>query len=938
MKKNLLIFVAMFLGINIANAQVGTVRGVVYDDELGETLPFSTIFVKEAQKGASTDLDGAFSIDLPVGIYTFDFSFVGMTTKSISEVEVKDGQVTELDVRLGNSTATLDEVVVTAKMIRNSESALLTLQKKSPNLMDGISKQTFRKIGDSDAGGAIKRVTGVSVEGGKYVYVRGLGDRYTKTILNGLDIPGLDPDRNTIQMDLFPTNLIDNMVVLKTATPDVSGDFTGGIIDIATKDFPVSRSFNISVSGSYNPAMNFNKNALTYPGSSTDWLGFDNGKRDLPINANQVIPTLANNSTALTTITERFDPVMGAEKTTSPMNFGVSVSTGDQINLKKATIGYNAAINYRNSTEFFEEVQYNFFIKGLNPATDYNFTLDQSQAGSLSKNNVMASGLAGMAVKWDKHKLSLNALHIQNGESTAGQFINEKFIFNSAVLYRDNLEYSERSISNVNLKGEHSFGASGGLKVDWSVAPTISKIEDKDVRVTPFRFEDDTFTIEPSEGADPLRLYRNLSEENLSGRIDITKKFVNKFGDAKLKFGASNVYKHRDYSILQYNVRVAGQTQLEINGDPNRLLAPENIWTVEKGIGSYIRGNFEPANTYDAVQTIAAGYVMSEMSLTSKLKAIYGLRLESFKHLYTGQSNLGDEVYDNVEINSSIDLLPSANLVYALRENTNLRFAATRTLARPSFKEASISQIYDALSGVTFIGNLQLETTRITNLDVRYERFGENGQMLSLSGFYKMFQDPIEVVAYSQLAPNNITPRNVGQANVMGAEFEIRQNLGIETAGEKPFSVGSNFTYVYSSVEMNPNEFLSRVENARANEEIKNTRRLQGQSPYIANIFFNYSSEEKGIEGNLSYNVQGKRLSVVGLGRNPDIFEMPFNALNMKVSKRFGKEQRGSVSFNGQNLLNAKLRKYYQGFNADSEIYQLFKPGVQLGFSVGYAL
>lgn len=938
MKKNLLLIIAVLFGLNNVIAQTGTVRGYVYDEELGETLPFSTIFVKEAQKGASTDLDGAFSIDLPAGFYTFDFTFVGMNPKTITEVEVKNGQVTELDVRLGNSASALEEVVVTAKMVRNSESALLTLQKKSPNLMDGISKQTFRKIGDSDAGSAIRRVTGVSVEGGKYVYVRGLGDRYTKTILNGLDIPGLDPDRNTIQMDLFPTNLIDNMVVLKTATPDVSGDFTGGIIDIATKDFPVSRTFNFSLSGAFNPAMHFNKNALTYQGSSTDWLGFDNGKRSLPIDPQQKIWTLADNEPGLTTITQRFDPTMGAETARNPMNFSAAISTGDQFKIKKATIGYNAALNYSNTTEFFEEVQYNFFIKGLDPSTDFNFALDQSQVGSLSKNNVMASGLAGLAVKWDKHKFSFNALHIQNGENTAGQFINEKLIFNSAVLYRDNLEYSQRSISNFNLKGEHSLGATGGLKVDWSIAPTISKIDDKDVRVTPFRFEDGQYTIEPSEGADPLRLYRNLAEENLSGRIDITKKFVTKFGDAKLKFGGSNVYKNRDYSILQYNVRVAGQTQLEINGDPNRLLAPENIWTAEKGIGSYIRGNFEPANTYQAVQTIAAGYIMSEMSLTAKLKAIYGLRLESFKHFYTGQTNLGDEVYDNVEINSSIDLLPSANVVYALKENTNIRFAATRTLARPSFKEASISQIYDALSAITFIGNLGLKTTRITNIDLRYEQFGQAGQMVSVSGFYKMFRDPIEVVAFSQLAPNNITPRNVGQADVLGAEFEIRQNLGIERNGEKPLSVGTNFTYVYSNVEMNPNEFLSRVENARSNEEVKNSRRLQGQSPYIVNLFANYSSENNGLEGNISYNVQGKRLSVVGLGRNPDIFEMPFNSLNMKVSKKFGKENRGTVSFSGQNLLNATLRKYYEGFNAQPEIFQLFRPGVQFGMSVGYAL
>lgn len=939
--KNLLTVLISLLGVFgtlSAMAQTGTVRGTIIDNTNGETLPFATVFVKEAQKGVNTDLDGVYTIELNPGKYTLEVTYVGYTNTTVQDVLVKASEVNVLDIRMGNDSQVLQEVVVKANLVKDSESALLTLQRKSPNMLDGISKQAFKRIGDNDAASAIKRVTGVSIEGGKYVFVRGLGDRYTKTILNGLDIPGLDPDRNTIQMDLFPTNIIDNMVVMKTATPNVSGDFTGGIVDITTKDFPLEQSFSVSLGGSYNPSMHFNNNYLQGPVSSSDWLGFDNGMRSLPVDSRQVIPSFNKRDESLTTLTNRFSPDLATMTAKSPMNFNASISTGNQINLKKFTIGYNLAANYRNETEFYEEVQYNAFIKGFDPAVDYNFELNQSQKGALAKNNVLASGLAGIAIKFDKHKIALNALRIQNGESTAGKFTQQTFIFNSSTLIQDNIEYAERSISNFNIKGEHSFGKSDDFRIDWSFSPTVSSIEDKDIRVTPFRLDEGTFSIEPSEGAQPKRLFRSLHEVDYSGRIDFTKKFVTNYGDSKLRFGLANTLKNRDYEILQYVFNIRGQSQFNINGDPNKILVPENVWNKETNLGVYVVGNYEPANTYAAKQNIAAAYVMNEISLSAKLKAIYGLRIEKFDHFYTGQTNLGDVVLNNDKINEALDLLPSANLVYELKEKTNLRLAVARTLARPSFKEASISQIYDALSDRTYIGNRDLVETKIMNYDLRLERFMDKGQMISVSGFYKTFKDPIEVVAYSQAAPNNIQPRNVGEAQVLGGELELRQNLGLSVGGEMPLSIGANLTMVYSQVQMNPNEYESRLENARLDETIKNVRQLQGQSPYIVNGYLTYSHLANGLDANVSYNVQGKRLSVVGIGRNPDVFEMPFNSLNFKATKTIGKEKRGSVSLSANNLLNAKRQRFYEGYNAESQVYDLFKPGRSYGLSFGFTL
>jgi len=272
------LFITLLLISFASVAQTGKIRGTVYEASSGEPLIGVTVVIKGTSKGAVTDFDGKFTISAEPGNYDIQVSFISFETVTISGVAVKEGEVTVLDnISLKESVQELQEVVVTAELIKDSESALLTLKKKSANLMDGISAAKFRKIGDSDAAGAVKRVTGVSVEGGKYVYIRGLGDRYTKTTLNNIDIPGLDPDRNSLQIDIFPTNLIDNMTVLKSSLAEMPADFTGGVVNIETKDFPEEKIFDVSASIGYNPSMHFNNEYITYEGSDTDFLGFDNG-------------------------------------------------------------------------------------------------------------------------------------------------------------------------------------------------------------------------------------------------------------------------------------------------------------------------------------------------------------------------------------------------------------------------------------------------------------------------------------------------------------------------------------------------------------------------------------------------------------------------------------------------------------------------------------
>jgi hypothetical protein len=379
----------------------GSVRGTLIDATNGETVPFANVLVVETQTGNTTDLDGTYALSLDPGLYSIEFSFSGYATTKVSEIEVKDGEITVLDVVLEEESTLIQEVVVTAKQIRNTETAVLTIQRKAIGLLDGVSTQAIKRAGDGDVGAAIKRVTGVSVEDGKHVIVRGLGDRYSKTQLNSLDVPGLDPDRNSVQLDIFPTNLVDNIIVYKSFTPDLPGDFTGGMVDIITKDFPERKTLNLSAGMSYNPDMHLNNRYITSAGSATDKWGFDNGTRDLPQAirsynaAGQELPNIIQGGAELESLTSLFKNNMSTLRQRNFVDQNYSASFGNQVNLKGLDVGYTLSANYKNETEYYDDVRFNTFFKDQLDKSNNELFQDIENRGDLGSNNVHWSALAG---------------------------------------------------------------------------------------------------------------------------------------------------------------------------------------------------------------------------------------------------------------------------------------------------------------------------------------------------------------------------------------------------------------------------------------------------------------------------------------------------------------------------------------------------------------
>ncbi len=960
------LFLTLFFLLTVSqlSAQNGFIRGTIFDESLSEPMMGVTIVLEGTITGTLSDLDGKFNLTVAPGIYNLKFSFVSYETLQIKNVKVKQGEVTLLEnLKLKTATFGLSEVTVTANMIRNTESAMLTIKMKSPNVVDGISAVNFRKMGDSDAASSMRRVPGVSVEGGKYVYVRGLGDRYTKTVLNGVDIPGLDPDRNTLQMDIFPTSLIDNIIIHKSFSAELPADFTGGVIDIGLQDFPEKKKGNITLSAGYNPDFHFKSDYLMYEGGKTDFLGFDDGTRKIPATTNipfftEVVGNpYGEKGLRYREIIDGFNPTMAAMKQKSFMDYSFGTSFGNQFVLKKITIGYNFGFSYKNNTEYYKKAEYGRYGLSMNHDL-YELEVREFQIGDFGVNSVLLSGLTGFAVKTKKSKYRINLIHLQNGESKAGIFDYKSSDLGSIFEgHQHNLEYSQRSLTNLLLDGKHSFNNSEWDLV-WKLSPTISKIEDPDIRFTRYVQDGENLVIGTESGF-PERIWRELSEINMAGLVHITKDFKFRGENAKLHFGGAYTYKERDFTINKFALNVRN---IPLTGNPDELFYPENIWPyngVSPSRGTTYEANFIPVNPnlFNANSSNGAGYISTELALFRYIKTVIGLRVEKFTQHYTGQDQLGINVLNNDKVIDQLDFFPSVNLIYNITGNQNVRFSFAKTIARPSFKELSYAEISDPISNRTFIGGLfrdandvngieywdgKLRSSDIYNLDLRWELFQTNGQMVSISGFYKKFINPIEIVQYATTQKGTFQPRNVGDGKVLGFETEFRQNLEFISQSLRNLSVTSNISFTQSKIELSLTEFSSRVENARTGQTIDKYRVMAGQAPYIINSGISYNNGEngfwKGLEIGLYYNVQGKTLQYVGIADRPDIYTLPFHSLNLNANKILGKDQKTKIGLKIENLLNDKKESVFRSFNVTDPFFTKLEPGITFEIKLTYSL
>ena len=940
------IILSTFLAITslIAFSQEkGFVRGNIVDGDFGGPMISATITVAELPGvGTTTDFDGNFSLALDPGTYTIEVSFVSYTKKVFPNTAVKAGGVTIIDAVMTSSIEQLQAVEIVAEARRNTESVMLMDMKNSTNVQDGLSAQSFRKVGDSDLSGAMKRITGVTVQNGKYVYVRGLGDRYTKTTLNGMAIPGLDPDVNAVQIDIFPTSVLENVAVFKTFSPDLDGDFTGGLINVVTKKFPEEKTTQVSAGLSYVAGQTFNSDYLTYNAGSFDWMGFDDGTRALPFPTSTKIPNEVLIDPKLAEYTQAFNPTMAAVTKTAMPNGSFSFNHGNQKNRdNESTIGYNIVLNYSNQTSFYKGFQSNDYLKD-NDKTENELFLNIERIGDLGKNSVVWSSLFSGSYKKKNSSYSAMLLTSQSGESSATVRYNNDYNQNQATLYEHVLTYTQRSLNTFILNGTHKTGL---LEITWGNALSRSSVDDPDFRETRINITDGDTSLATGTGAGVDRFWRNLIEYTESFKGDVKIKLGDKL---EIKTGLIGTFKIRDFDVQSYKLRRTNLNDVSI--DPDWYLQDENIWSANVDEanyrnGTYVLGNYQKANTFTAKQYVAGSYILLQQTIKKKLKLVYGVRAEKTGMFYTGENNSGTRVYRNENTFDKFNVLPSLNAVFSANDKTNFRIGANRTVARPSFKEKSIAQIYDPVTKRTFNGNIDLDQTTINNFDLRYEYFISPKELLAVAAFYKQFDGHIELVSFAT-APNNFKPRNSGFAQVYGIEVEIRKSLEKITKLTflNRFFITANTSFVQSKVDLTTvkvdntggNEFDLRENNARDGETINKYRPMSGQSPYSVNAAIVYEIPESGTNISLAYNVQGEQLSIIASGRVPDIYTIPFNSLNFNAYRNFGKNKKARVTLSVMNILNDDVTLVYRSYKAADTIYTSYKPGISAGLKYTY--
>jgi TonB-dependent receptor len=925
MKISLIVILSLF--VLTVSAQKAKISGIVKDAKSGELLFGTNVFIQGTTIGAMSDFDGHYSLELEKGTYTLVCSFVSYESQKI-EITVKAGESKSVNFSLKESTLQLQDVQVSAKRVERTEAAVTSMQKKAAGVISGISSQEILKAGAGDAASALKKVTGVTVQGGKYVFVRGLSDRYSKTTLNGAEIPGLDPERNTVQMDLFPSNILENMLVFKSFQADLPGDFTGGLIDIKTKDFPDKFTLGFSAEVGYNPQSNLIDNFITHQGGGLDFLGIDDGQRALPVEAEGVIPYRGQGQDAqLNTITKSFNKDWETYQKTSGLNQKYTFNIGDNSKIGKKELGYSLAGTYSNQYQFDDNMSFGRYELVSSENTSLNPISASNQFSSSIHESIWSlMGVLGFKIN-DKNNLGLSIINNHKGAQQTSYLLFQNFK-NGQGEYRERrvLEFSARNLLVAQLKGNHEMGT---IKTSWVLSASNASQNEPDVRFLTNQREitstDTLYYIDASTIQTPRRFYRTMSENVWFARLDFEKGFKLMGADSKLKFGLTQNYKQRSYLQKQIGFYEA---QSKIYQNIFDFFDDSNI-DATTGIRAQGSIKEDEKNSYNGTQSISSGYIMGDLPLYEKYRLLLGARVEKVDMLTESlRKQVGTQ--DNKGTLNEWSVLPSVSFTYMPTEKTNWRLAYSRTVARPSFREKSPMAI-ESKTGDIVIGNINLQQTDIDNLDFRWEHYFKAGEALSLGGFYKHFSNPIEKTFNTKAQNPELTWRNVPKAQMWGVEIEFSKKLDFISL-LKDFKISTNFTYVYSQVDIDPQELeIKKV----YDPNIASTRFMTEQSPFVFNALLAYKTDSSKWDVNLSYTYNAKTLVLINPTGIPDVYQSATNELNFNVSKGFGKHI--SVQFSIKNILDDRTNRYYEYMESEY-IYENYGWGRTFVLKLSYNL
>ncbi len=935
MKKTL--FVYLLLTASLI-AQKGVVKGTVFDgDDNDQPFPFANVFIKGTSVGTTTDKNGNYQLNVDAGNKVLVFSFLGYQTVEKPVTIVANKTITVNQTLVSGGGQALDEVVLVTTRRKNTESALVLEMKEAKQVISAISAEQMSKGTDGNAAQAMQRIPGVTIVDGRFIMIRGLSERYNNVLINNALAPSTEVDRRTFSFDLIPTNALEKITINKTATAYMPGDFSGGLINVTTyenfSDF-TQLTFNIG----YRIDTTFDDYFQT-DGSPTDFLGFDNGFRQLPSGFPTNRDALNDDGQSVfyaNQLANNFEPNKG----TAFLDSGIGFSFGRKIPLKNDKILRTVnMISYSNKFQNYSK-NVNTYINDLTGSVP-SAQLQRDFDDMFYSNEIRLSLVSNWSLRLNENnKITFKNLFNQIGENFTT--LRSGFDFDQRpgeLLQNYEFGYSGRRIFSSQFNGQHELKENNDIT--WFLGGNIVNDILPDLRR--FRtFRDNNQPQEPfkiiappsSNPFDTGRFFSELNEYSANLGVDYKLEIERVKDDEELtnivlKSGVFADYKNRDFSARYFSYLIPGYFGLSQERENELLTTPlSSVFgsdNVNVGNGWVLREGSNLSDSYKANNLLTAGYLYGEFPI-SKFLLTGGVRVEHNRLEVDGfQGN------ERLLIQQPItSILPSLNFSYNINDKNLVRLAYSRTVNRPEFREIAPFLFYDFQEDTEIVGSDELTTATIDNLDLRYEIYPSRGETASLGLFYKKFQNPIEFRLPTVSQQRRITYINSESATLYGAELELRKSLKelFKDGFLSDLSINLNASYIFSEVDLG-----SSIQGQAQK------RSLQGQSPYVINAALGYDNKDNGWNANVIYNRFGDRIYAVGADIWPTIFELARNQLDFTISKSFKKM---TLKLGVSNILDDKFR-FFQDSNVDNKINQniddpvfVHQTGALYNFSVTY--
>jgi outer membrane receptor for ferrienterochelin and colicin len=916
--------------------QKGAIKGTIIDKKNKETIIGANVKIDNSSFGAVTDINGQFQIEgLVPGKYTVTTSYVSYKSVQLVDLEVFADRITLINIELEEDFGDLGEVTVMAARETNTDIAIIADIRRSFQVVSGLSAEQISLSLDRDAAQVIKRVPGITVTDNNFVQIRGLMSRYNPVMLHNAFAPSVEADVKSFNFNILPSSQLDRMLVFKSPSPDISGEFAGGLVKIFTKSIPEENQITLDYSTQMRQNTTFEK-FVNQERSSNHWTSFNNGQLDLPSNFPATLRSSALTRDQLVSAGRSLVNTWEPETRTAGLDQRIGLTSAFKFNIgNHIKVGNITSLNYSNSFS-------NFAVNRADYNQEDAITGSRSIIFDYIDQQYTQSIRTGLVHNWafrikNKHLIEFKNLFNQNSVS---QYVDRYGINLEAQQFADlafgSYDQVYRGIYSGQVLGSHTFKAET-LKMNWMAGYNSANRDQPDYKR--YRRDIDTSVgvaqlyIPPGQAVSDFlgRFYSEMDESAVTASFELSKIMkIKGLPDFAPEFKAGAFYEKKERFFAARNIGyvrpvIGFNTDLAFL-DIHQLFEPSNI-NFETGIRIDEQSN--PSDSYTASNELMAFYGMVNLPLTKKINAVVGARYEDNLQLLNSATFTNQPVNVVYPVNR---LLPSANVSYNVTEKSLFRIAYGETLNRPEFRELAPFGFYDFNTNFTNRGNPLLRTPKIHNADFRFETYPSAFETVSIALFYKYFIDPIETVfipgAGSQGA-KAFTFGNAESALSYGVEVEVKKSLNGLTSS----SFVDKMNLIFNGAVIKSEVSLGSIAVGQSSN-----RPLQGQAPYIINSTISYADDERGLQVNALYNVVGKNIIFVGFDAYPDIYIMPRNVLDITVVKRVS--DRFKLKFGVSDILNQR-NVLLQDANLDGKfdvkvdnIIQDFQPGAV--YSVGF--